>query len=83
MNTPWEQKGGALVKKFKFKNFAEALHFVNAIAVFAEEMNHHPDISFGWGYCEVALTSHDVQGITEGDFILSKKIDSILQTSAD
>jgi 4a-hydroxytetrahydrobiopterin dehydratase len=78
MSNEWGQLDGALSKKFTFKNFAEAFAFASRVALLAEEMNHHPKLTVAWGVCEVSLTSHDVQGVTERDFILSKKIDSIL-----
>ena len=39
-------------KKFNFNNFEESQKFVNKVGDLAEEENHHPDISFGWGYCK-------------------------------
>jgi 4a-hydroxytetrahydrobiopterin dehydratase len=42
-----------LRRRFRFKNFREALHFVNEVGELAEEQGHHPDISFGWGYATV------------------------------
>ena len=43
----------------------------------AEEENHHPDISFGWGYCNVKIFTHAIKGLAESDFILAAKIDKI------
>ena len=43
----------------------------------AEEENHHPDISFGWGYCKVKIFTHAIKGLAESDFILAAKIDKI------
>ena len=45
-----EDKSFYLVKKFKFKDFKESQNFVNKISKISEDENHHPDISFGWGY---------------------------------
>jgi 4a-hydroxytetrahydrobiopterin dehydratase len=78
MSNEWGQLEGSLYKKFAFKNFTEAFAFASQVALLAEKMNHHPKLTVSWGLCEVSLTSHDVQGVTERDFILSKKIDSIL-----
>ena len=64
-------------RKFKFKNFAEALVFVNKIGVLAESEGHHPDISFGWGYVTITLSTHTVLGLSENDFILAAKIDTL------
>lgn len=64
-------------RKFKFKDFAEALTFVNKVGALAESEGHHPDITFGWGYVEISLTTHAVLGLSENDFILAVKIDKL------
>ena len=67
-----------LIKKFTFKNFLESQKFVNIVGKIAEEEEHHPDISFGWGYSEIKSTTHAIKGLTENDFILAAKIDQII-----
>ena len=64
-----------LEKKFKFKNFLESQKFVNEIGRISEEEGHHPDISFGWGYAKINITTHAIEGLCENDFILAAKID--------
>ena len=66
-----------LSKNFKFKNFQESQIFVNKVGNIAEEENHHPDISFGWGYCKVKIFTHSIKGLAESDFILAAKLDKI------
>ena len=66
-----------LIKKFTFKDFNESKSFVNKISSIAEKENHHPDISFGWGYCKVIIFTHAIQGLAESDFILAAKIDKV------
>ena len=66
-----------LIKEFKFKNFLESQKFVNLIGDLAEKENHHPDITFGWGYCKVKIFTHAIKGLAESDFILAAKIDKI------
>ena len=73
--TGWTVHGSVLKKRFTFANFAEALEFVNRVGVIAEATDHHPDITFGWGYAELALTTHDRGGITDVDIALAKQID--------
>jgi len=68
-----EQK--ALLKNFKFKDFKQALGFVNMIGQLAEKAGHHPDINMGWGYATIWLTTHDAHGITEKDRSLATQID--------
>ena len=72
-----DEKSFYLIKRFTFKNFKESQNFVNKLGDLAEIENHHPDISFGWGYCEVKIFTHAIKGLAESDFILAAKIDKI------
>jgi len=72
-----EKENFYLIKNFNFKNFEQSQVFVNQVGKIAEEENHHPDISFGWGYCKVKIFTHAIKGLAESDFILAAKIDSI------
>ena len=67
-----------LIKKFNFDNFLESQKFVNEVGKISEEEGHHPDISFGWGYAEIKITTHAIKGLSENDFILAAKIDKII-----
>lgn len=71
----WTVDGTVLKKSLKFNNFAEALAQVNRIGELAEAADHHPDITFGWGYADITLTTHDRGGITDVDIALAKEID--------
>ena len=78
----WEVKADEdkiyyLIKNFKFKNFEESQNFVNKVGNIADEENHHPDISFGWGYCKIKIYTHAIKGLAESDFILAAKIDKL------
>jgi len=73
----WEADGKLLKRRWEFSNFAEALAFVNRVGELAEAADHHPDITFGWGYCEIALTTHDRGGVTDVDVALAKQIDLV------
>jgi 4a-hydroxytetrahydrobiopterin dehydratase len=66
-----------LSKKFEFENFLRSQDFVNEVSKISEDEGHHPDISFGWGYAEVKVTTHAIKGLSENDFILAAKIDKI------
>jgi 4a-hydroxytetrahydrobiopterin dehydratase len=66
-----------LKKNYGFKDFAEALTFVNRVGELAEEQGHHPDICFGWGKVEITIWTHKIDGLTESDFILAAKIDEL------
>ena len=73
----WMAADKILKKRVTFSNFAESLAFVNAVGALAEAADHHPDITFGWGYAELALTTHDRGGITDVDIALAARIDQI------
>ena len=66
-----------LRRRFRFKNFREALGFVNRVGELAEEQGHHPDVSFGWGYAEVTVWTHKIDGLTESDFVFAAKVDAL------
>ncbi len=71
------EKSYFLIKEFKFRNFFESQDFVNKVGMIAENEGHHPDISFGWGYCKIKIFTHAIKGLAESDFILAAKIDKI------
>jgi 4a-hydroxytetrahydrobiopterin dehydratase len=73
----WKVEKDNLKKRFSFPNFTESLAFVNQVGEIAEQRDHHPDITFGWGYAEFSITTHDTNGITAFDFALAKEIDQI------
>jgi 4a-hydroxytetrahydrobiopterin dehydratase len=73
----WKIKNKKLYKEFKFKDFKSALKFVNQVSKIAEKEQHHPDIYFTWGKCNIELYTHAVKGLSENDFILAAKIDKI------
>ena len=65
-------------KKFIFKNFLQSQDFVNNVGKISEEEGHHPDITFGWGYAKINISTHAIEGLSENDFILAAKIDEII-----
>ena len=66
-----------LEKNFIFKNFLDSQNFINKVGAISEVEDHHPDISFGWGYAKIIITTHAIEGLSENDFILAAKIDKI------
>lgn len=70
-----------LERRFEFKNFKEALAFVNQIAELAEQEQHHPDINFGWGYASILLYTHKIDGLHENDFIMAAKINGLYEAT--
>lgn len=76
----WSLKEGHLYKKFKFKDFVEAIKFVNSVAEIAEQEGHHPDFAVHYNKVEMEIWTHAVNGLSENDFILAAKIDNLKQT---
>lgn len=65
-----------LQREFRFKTYAEALAFTNALADLAEQHDHHPSILLEWGKVTVNWWTHTVSGLHINDFILAEKTDS-------
>ena len=63
--------------KFEVENFVQALKLVVLIAELAESEDHHPDITFGYGYCLIMIHTHAIKALSINDFILAAKIDNI------
>jgi 4a-hydroxytetrahydrobiopterin dehydratase len=71
------EEGTKLVKSFRFKNFVQAVEFVNAITGVAEAEGHHPDLYVRWGETRVYLWTHKINGLSESDFVMAAKIDRL------
>jgi 4a-hydroxytetrahydrobiopterin dehydratase len=67
----WRISGKSLQRTFAFHSFAEAIRFVNRLAVHADEINHHPDLDIRYDKVTVSCTSHDKGGITRRDLKLA------------
>ncbi len=65
-------------RDFKFKNYAEALDFLNKVSSIAEAEGHHPDYSGGWGRLTLVLTTHAIKGLSKNDFIMAAKTNALL-----
>ncbi|MBW4445817.1 MAG: 4a-hydroxytetrahydrobiopterin dehydratase [Spirirestis rafaelensis WJT71-NPBG6] len=61
----------------KFKDFIQAIEFVNQLVEPAESAGHHPDIEISYNKVKIALTTHDAGGLTEKDFQLAEVISQI------
>lgn len=66
----------SILREFVFKDFKEALAFVDKVGAIAEEEGHHPDINlFQYKKVLVTLSTHAIGGLSENDFIVAAKID--------
>lgn len=70
-----------LTKSFRFKNFRTALDFVNEVGELSEQEWHHPDLALAWGRVDVKIYTHKIDGLSDNDFILAAKIDSLYQAA--
>jgi 4a-hydroxytetrahydrobiopterin dehydratase len=80
LNDGWQlqENGHMLLEKiYRFKDFAEALAFVNRIGALAEEQGHHPDLFLAWGRVRLEIWTHKIKGLTESDFIFAAKCDRL------
>ena len=78
LKTEWEVLDNKKIKKqFKFKNFKDAIAFVNKVAELAEQEGHHPDITINYNRVTIELFTHAIGGLSENDFILAAKIEQI------
>lgn len=73
----WQIEHGELVKTFAFKDFRQALAFVNRVGEAAESVGHHPDIDIRYNRVRLALVTHDAGGLTAKDFDLAAQTDGL------
>jgi len=67
----------SLKRVFRFKNFKQALAFVNQVAELAETEYHHPTLILDWGRVEVLWTTHKIKGLHKNDFSMAAKTDAL------
>jgi 4a-hydroxytetrahydrobiopterin dehydratase len=72
----WERAGSEIRRTYRFKDFLEALAFVNRVGDLAERAGHHPDIDIRYNAVTLALSTHDAGGLTAKDFELARAIDA-------
>jgi 4a-hydroxytetrahydrobiopterin dehydratase len=75
----WSEVDGKLHKEFNFPDFVSAFGFMTQVALHAEKLNHHPDWSNVYNTVTVDLSTHDVGGITELDFLLANRMERIVE----
>ncbi len=70
--------GAAIIKDFKFEDFRHTLAFINAVGFMANHEDHHPDLTAGYGHCELLWSTHDVGGLSLNDFICAARVEALL-----
>lgn len=74
----WMKVGKEIRREIVAADFVSAIGFVNSVAIISESMDHHPNIEiYGWNKVRISVSTHDAGGLTELDFKLAHKIDSI------
>jgi 4a-hydroxytetrahydrobiopterin dehydratase len=73
----WERSGESISKTYIFDTFLEGIDFINRVAEIAEEVDHHPDITVHYRRVTFTLWTHSEGGLTERDFDLAEKIESV------
>ena len=73
----WQLDGNAIKREWIFKDFSEAMDFINMIAVMAENYNHHPEIYNVFNRVSLRFSTHDAGGITEKDITIAKEINKL------
>jgi len=76
----WEliEDAGKLSRTIRFNNFVEAQVFANRVGEISEEENHHPVITYSWGWCTVVFYTHKIGGLHENDFIMAARVNELL-----
>ena len=73
----WTRSGGVIQRTFAFPDFVHAMRFVDRVAAEAERVQHHPDIMIRYSKVTLALSTHDVGGISDKDFAFAASADTI------
>lgn len=69
------EDGKKLIKTFRFRNWVDAVAFVNEVTPIAEAQGHHPDLYVRWGEVSAFLWTHKIDGLTQSDFVMAAKLD--------
>jgi len=80
----WDARDGStrIQKHYRFRSFVEAMKFVDALAVVAEEEGHHPDFHVHYDTVDVELWTHAIGGLSENDFIVAARLDALPEAAA-
>ena len=75
----WEVVENRKIKhEFKFDTYLKGFEFAQKVGKLAEEENHHPNIHIYYKRVVIDLTTHNIKGLSENDFILAAKIENLV-----
>jgi 4a-hydroxytetrahydrobiopterin dehydratase len=72
-----------LERRFKFRDFTQALAFTSRVGEIAEEEGHHPVIELTWGRVTVTWWTHKIRGLHQNDFIMAAKTDELYESAQE
>lgn len=75
----WVELNGEIQRTFEFADFIGAMKFVNSVAKYAEDTQHHPDILIRYNKVTLSVSTHDANGITQKDFDLADATDQLVE----
>ena len=78
----WYYENGWIRRKYRTSGWKASLMVVNTVGHLAEAAWHHPDLAVSYAFVIVKLVTHSAKGITDKDFMLAKKIESVIQWDA-
>ncbi len=74
-----DAEGKKITREFSFKDFTEAMIFVNHVAAIAEKEQHHPDIHIWWNKVKLELSTHAISGLSTNDFVIAARVNILLK----
>jgi 4a-hydroxytetrahydrobiopterin dehydratase len=74
----WTLHDSAIEREFKFKDFPEAIDFVNEVARVAQAADHHPDIHISYNKVRLEFSTHKIGGLSKNDFVLAARVDKLV-----
>ena len=66
-----------LDREYRFRDFAQSLHFTNRVGQLAEEEGHHPRLTTEWGKVRVTWWTHKIRNLHRNDFVMAAKTDEV------
>ena len=75
----WEYVNGRIARSYSFKDYYQAMAFVNATAWISHREDHHADITLTYNACRVEYITHAIKGLSENDFICAAKLDKLFE----
>lgn len=74
----WSELNGQIQRTYQFKDFVQSMGFVNRVAEYAEQAQHHPEILIRYNKVTLSVSTHDAGGITHKDFDLAARADEMV-----